>query len=108
MSGGYFGGEFEIDYLSEIDGYCERLTPAYWAEPVNALTNLAFVLVALVMWQRSAGLPRARGLAVILGLIGFGSFVMRLLDFCPDAFEVVDIFLVVEIITSFFRFHNVL
>lgn len=77
MSGGYFGGEFEIDYLSEIDGYCERLTPAYWAEPVNALTNLAFVLVALVMWQRSAGLPRARGLAVILGLIGFGSFLFH-------------------------------
>jgi hypothetical protein len=25
-----------------IDAYCERLGPGLWAEPLNALTNLAF------------------------------------------------------------------
>lgn len=33
--------------LSEIDLYCERTTSAFWAEPVNALTNLAFVIAGL-------------------------------------------------------------
>ena len=48
-----------------IDAYCERTDPGYWAEPVNALTNLAFLLAALIAWRRSAGLPGARALAVI-------------------------------------------
>jgi len=41
-----------------IDLYCERLGPGLWAEPLNALTNLAFLLTALASWQlarRSAG-----------------------------------------------------
>jgi hypothetical protein len=33
-----------LDFLmSEIDLYCERTTSAFWAEPINALSNLAFV-----------------------------------------------------------------
>ena len=28
-----------------IDIYCERLDPSFWAEPINALTNLAFIAV---------------------------------------------------------------
>ena len=43
-----------------------------------------------------------------LSEIGLGSFVMRLFDFCPDTFKMIDIFLIVDIITGFFRFHNVL
>lgn len=31
----------EADY---IDNYCERLAPGLWAEPVNALTNIAFLM----------------------------------------------------------------
>ena len=30
-----------------LDMYCERTSAAFWAEPVNALTNLAFVLAGL-------------------------------------------------------------
>ena len=29
-----------------VDLYCERTSPVFWAEPVNALTNLAFFLAA--------------------------------------------------------------
>ncbi|WP_309664366.1 ceramidase domain-containing protein [Tabrizicola sp.] len=63
--------------LQPMDAYCERTSAAYWAEPVNALTNLAFVLVALLMWRRSAGLPVARGLSMVLGIIGVGSFLFH-------------------------------
>lgn len=61
----------------QIDGYCERMGPEYWAEPINAVTNFAFVLVAVLMWRRSAGVPLARALAVILGVIGVGSYLFH-------------------------------
>ncbi|WP_299144482.1 ceramidase domain-containing protein [uncultured Tateyamaria sp.] len=66
-----------MELLRQIDGYCERVGPDYWAEPVNALTNAAFVLVALWMWGRNAGVPMARVLSVVLGLIGIGSYLFH-------------------------------
>ncbi|MFL4472051.1 ceramidase domain-containing protein [Tateyamaria armeniaca] len=66
-----------MELWREIDGYCERMDPGYWAEPVNALTNAAFVLAALIMWRRSHGVPMARGLCVVLGLIGVGSYLFH-------------------------------
>ncbi len=67
-----------MDWMREIDGYCERLGPGYWAEPINAVTNLAFVVMALIIWRRvpdGAGL--AQGMVVILGLIGLGSYLFH-------------------------------
>ncbi|WP_299150663.1 ceramidase domain-containing protein [uncultured Tateyamaria sp.] len=66
-----------MELLREIDGYCERMGPEYWAEPVNAVTNAAFVIAAVIMWRRSAGVPLARALSVILGLIGLGSYLLH-------------------------------
>ncbi|OYW58331.1 MAG: hypothetical protein B7Z10_02290 [Rhodobacterales bacterium 32-66-7] len=60
-----------------VDAYCERTSPAYWAEPVNALTNLAFLLAALVMWRRTAGLPWGRAMCVVLAAIGVGSYLFH-------------------------------
>jgi len=34
-----------------IDLYCERLGPGLWAEPINAFTNLAFLVAAFVSWR---------------------------------------------------------
>lgn len=56
-----------------IDAYCERTSASLWAEPVNAVTNLAFIAAAWVMWRRSAGLPVARALCGVLAAIGVGS-----------------------------------
>lgn len=68
-----------MDWFEPIDGYCERLDPSYWAEPVNALTNLAFVLAALFMAQRvrGSGLMQGYALCLILGLIGVGSYLFH-------------------------------
>lgn len=62
-----------MDWLAAVDGYCERLGPGLWAEPLNALTNLAFLAAAAVMWGRARGLPLARALTVVLAVIGVGS-----------------------------------
>lgn len=53
-----------------IDAYCERLGPGPWGEPVNALTNLAFILAALASWRlarRSGALTG--GTAGLIGLM---------------------------------------
>jgi hypothetical protein len=60
-----------------IDAYCERTSAAFWAEPVNAVTNVAFVMAALLMWRRTAGLPLARAMCVVLAAIGLGSFLFH-------------------------------
>ncbi len=66
-----------VDWTRAIDGYCERVGPAFWAEPVNAATNLAFILAALVLWPRTRGLPLGRALCTVLAAIGAGSFLFH-------------------------------
>ena len=68
-----------MDWFQEIDGYCERASPAYWAEPINAVTNAAFLIAAFVMWRRlrGQGLPLAMLLVVILASIGVGSYLFH-------------------------------
>jgi Ceramidase len=60
-----------------VDAYCERTSATYWSEPVNALTNLAFLVAALVMWGRSAALPMARAMCIVLAIIGVGSYLFH-------------------------------
>ncbi len=66
-------------WTSYVDGYCERVEPGFWAEPLNALTNLAFLIGALLVWNRlsKGGDLQARVLAVILAMIGIGSFLFH-------------------------------
>ena len=57
-----------------VDTYCERLAPGLWGEPLNALSNLAFLLAAAVLWFRYRPADRSmRALVVLLALIGLGS-----------------------------------
>lgn len=63
----------EVNWNAQVDGYCERTGPEFWSEPVNAVTNAAFLVAALIMWARGGGTPFARPLAVILFAIGIGS-----------------------------------
>lgn len=68
-----------MDWTAPVDGYCERLDPGFWAEPANAVTNMAFLIAALVMALRLRGarLPTASLLVSILAAIGVGSFLFH-------------------------------
>ena len=68
-----------MDWLAPVDAYCERTGPEYWSEPVNALTNLAFLLAALVMARRlrGPGMATGRVLAGVLFVIGLGSWLFH-------------------------------
>lgn len=65
-----------MDWLAPIDAYCERLGPGLWAEPLNALSNLAFIIAAL--WAASQARKHRVGapvwlLVLLVLLIGIGS-----------------------------------
>lgn len=64
-----------------LDLYCERAGPGAWAEPLNAVTNLAFVAAAALAWREFRRQPDldARNawdllmLIALLAAIGTGS-----------------------------------
>lgn len=64
-----------------VDIYCERTHPGFWAEPVNAITNLSFVAAALWGWhearKRGEDSPAVWLLIVLAGVIGLGSFLFH-------------------------------
>ncbi len=70
-----------MDWTAPIDIYCERTNSAFWSEPVNAVTNSAFIVAGL--W----GLVRVRqadsrdlvgiGLSLLVIAIGIGSFLFH-------------------------------
>ncbi len=66
-----------MDWTRAIDAYCERTDASYWSEPINAVTNLAFILVAVIMWRKSAGLSGGRWLSAVLFAIGVGSYLFH-------------------------------
>ncbi|MCW5688056.1 MAG: ceramidase domain-containing protein [Pseudolabrys sp.] len=70
-----------MNWSQPVDLYCERLDPSFWAEPLNALTNLSFVIaavVAFVQWRRAGG--RDWPALILIGVtfaIGIGSFIFH-------------------------------
>jgi hypothetical protein len=67
--------------FESIDLYCERTSTAFWAEPVNALTNALFIAAAWFSWRRANKLDAgSAGVRLLLGLmcaIGVGSFLFH-------------------------------
>ena len=70
-----------------LDHYCERISPALWDEPFNALSNLAFILSAILLIKilaRSSNKPPRTYwdiwcLTIIIIFIGLGSGLWHLL-----------------------------
>jgi len=68
-----------MDWRTPVDLYCERTGPGFWAEPLNALTNGAFLLAAGDIWRRldhDAGRD-LRLLTALIAMVGIGSFVFH-------------------------------
>jgi hypothetical protein len=63
--------------------YCERASPAFWAEPVNALSNIAFLIAAAAAWYLRTRIGardwESGALIAVIGIIGVGSFAFHTL-----------------------------
>jgi len=73
---------------AKIFAYCERgLSATFWAEPLNAVTNAAFLIaavLALLLWQRERERGHGLGsgwselaLITLVAVIGIGSFLFH-------------------------------
>ncbi|MGI9316590.1 MAG: ceramidase domain-containing protein [bacterium] len=64
-----------------VDLYCERVDSGFWAEPVNALTNIGFVIAAWFIWRIAVrGRVHSSSIAAMTGMIaaiGIGSFLFH-------------------------------
>lgn len=66
------------DYL---DNYCERTDGSFWSEPLNAVSNVSFLIAAIVAWiqirrvSRQTGQPAGElsALPLMISLIFIGS-----------------------------------
>ena len=70
-----------MDWRAAVDIYCERTGPEFWSEPLNAVTNLAFVVAAILPYRamrreggRDALLTLLCGIALCIGI---GSFLFH-------------------------------
>ena len=70
-----------MELTRSVDVYCERIGPEYWAEPLNAVSNLAFLLASFwgAFEARRRGIThKAIWLLIALAFcIGVGSFLFH-------------------------------
>jgi Ceramidase len=70
-----------MDWSTPLDLYCERTDASFWSEPVNAVSNAAFLIAAAAafhLWRRGdrADWP-ALALIAVVAAVGVGSFVFH-------------------------------
>jgi hypothetical protein len=71
------------DLNRPIDIYCERTSSAWDAEPLNAISNIAFLIAAWAAWRLQKRRPNEalRGsvaaLCIIIGVVGIGSAIFH-------------------------------
>jgi hypothetical protein len=67
-----------------VDAYCERIDPGFWGEPLNAVSNIGFLIAGALLvaqMRRAPGLAplSIRLLPALLMLVGLGSFAFHTL-----------------------------
>lgn len=75
------GAFMPSSWWTPINAYCERIDPSFWAEPLNAASNAAFLVAAayaLVLWRRKGGRDwPALWLIAVTTVVGIGSFLFH-------------------------------
>ncbi|GEO99197.1 hypothetical protein GCM10007887_17650 [Methylobacterium haplocladii] len=73
----------DASWFAPVMAYCERLDGGFWAEPLNAVSNGAFIAAAgaAVLRERRAHHrdPAALVLAALVAVVGIGSFLFHTL-----------------------------
>jgi hypothetical protein len=92
-----------------VDSYCERTAPGLWGEPLNALTNVAFLAASAFLLWLLIGQPRRPPvsvwlLPVLLGVVGlcslaFHTFATRATS-ALDSLSILVFILVAVVVTT--------
>lgn len=72
-----------VNWTGHVYDYCERTSPAFWGEPLDALSNLAYLAAAGALWwalRRDEDVPASVGfMPGLAAVIGAGSFAFHTL-----------------------------
>lgn len=72
-----------MNWSTSVDLYCERTDPSFWSEPLNAVSNAAFLVAALAavpIWRRAGSRDwGALFLILVTATVGIGSFLFHTL-----------------------------
>ena len=95
-----------MSWMESVDAYCERVGPEFWSEPVNAITNAAFLIAAVaaarIARRQAPGDRPVVVLVAILALIGIGSFLFH--TFATRWAAVADVVPIITFIYLYFFF----
>lgn len=69
----------DASWFEPVRAYCERGDAGFWAEPINALTNAAFLIAAGLAARRARGDGPVLALAAVTFVVGIGSFLFHTL-----------------------------
>lgn len=69
----------DASWFEPVRAYCERGDAGFWAEPINALTNAAFLVAAGLAARRARGDGPVLALAAVTFVVGIGSFLFHTL-----------------------------
>ena len=70
-----------MSWFDPLRNYCERTADTFWAEPINATTNLAFIIAAYMLLrvykQQKLQDRSLLTLIALVAIIGAGSFLFH-------------------------------
>ena len=69
----------DASWFEPVRAYCERGDAGFWAEPINALTNAAFLVAAGLAARPASGDGPVLALAAVTFVVGIGSFLFHTL-----------------------------
>ena len=97
-----------MKFIEHYYGLCERTSPEFWAEPLNALSNLAFLIAGAAIYSYYRNHQDVRGkwiwdihvLTILIFFIGIASFIFHTI---PSRYtEIADIIFIVIFINIYF------
>lgn len=69
-----------MDLLRAVDIYCERVSAAFWAEPLNALTNIAFIMAGVAAVRARARVSPAGSWREVVAAIAMAAGLVSILS----------------------------
>ena len=66
-----------MNWFTSLNIYCERLGPGFWNEPINALSNLIFILFGFILVFKTMPNKLCLFLSIQIILIGTASFLFH-------------------------------
>ena len=91
---------------TEFFFYCERSSQAFWAEPINAISNLFFVIIGLICFYLEKKKYNNDVIILSISLISIGLFSFLFHTLSTFVFGILDVLSILLFSLLYFYFFN--